>query len=565
MTSLSAMAALVMGVPLTLVLTPLMYAGTLVVADIINLFTPVPREFWDNLNGLGRLGLTVADYLINGKGNPDPQMVALGLAMLLLPGMAVTFSLWLGTLAFLRRGGVGGALATLNAREPNKSDLKELQLADVVEEMAIAAGLPAPKVMLVDSPGANAAAIGTSPADARVVIARRMLDDLDRDELQAILAHLIASVGNGDLRIAFMVTSVFETCGLLVTLINAPFGKEARSKLWRTLRYAFRRGPASVSDSAEAEAVAALLAGSIDTDQDYFDNKNKPFLVKVFRFIFFPLIFTNMCIEFTVWMFLSLLLGPCMALLWRTRRYLADASAVQLSRNPNALAEALKSLSHDSTTVLSGDWASHLFVLNPKGDHTLAHIPMAEFSSAQGSERVHRMVRAWVLSAPQGPQESEAMTPENFQRMQAEIRAAEIAAIRGDGAARARMLAFGRAISGMQDSEADASGASAGTSQKKGITGLQSQSVMSFHPSLKRRLRRLERMGARYSPEAHARSSVALVIAMTILYLIIVPLLTAAGVMMLMVMAMLIMMNLMVLTLWMVVIHAIFTWFGAPA
>jgi len=88
---------------------------------------------------------------------------------------------------------------------------------------------------------------------------------------------------------------------------------------------------------------------------------------------------------------------------------------------------------------------------------------------------------------------------------------------------------------------------------------------MSFHPSLKRRLRRLERMGARYSPEAHARNSVALVIAMTILYLIIVPLLTAAGVMMLMVMAMLIMMNLMVLMLWMVVIHAIFTWFGAPA
>src|SRR5438034_2856329 len=138
MTTLSAMAALVMGVPLTLVLTPVMYAGTLLVADIINLFTPVPWEFWDNLNGLGKLGLNVADYLINGKGNPDPQVVALGLALLLLPGMAVTFALWLGTLAFLRRGGVGGALTSLNAREPSKSDLKELQLADVVEEMAIA-------------------------------------------------------------------------------------------------------------------------------------------------------------------------------------------------------------------------------------------------------------------------------------------------------------------------------------------------------------------------------------------------------------------------------------------
>src|SRR5436305_3211083 len=74
MTSLSAMAALVMGVPLTLVLTPLIYAGTLVVADIINLFTLVPREFWNNLNGLGRLGLSVAVYLVNGIGHHVTQI-----------------------------------------------------------------------------------------------------------------------------------------------------------------------------------------------------------------------------------------------------------------------------------------------------------------------------------------------------------------------------------------------------------------------------------------------------------------------------------------------------------
>ena len=64
---------------------------------------------------------------------------------------------------------MGGALLALKAREPNQSDLKELRLADVVQEMAIAAGLPAPRVMLIDAPGANAAAIGTSPEDARIV------------------------------------------------------------------------------------------------------------------------------------------------------------------------------------------------------------------------------------------------------------------------------------------------------------------------------------------------------------------------------------------------------------
>src|SRR5262245_63708960 len=103
--------------------------------------------------------------------------------------------------------------------------------------MAIAAGLPVPKVMLIDSPGANAAAVGTSPADARLVVSRRLLNDLNRDQLEGLLGQLIGSIGNGDLRVAFMVTSVFETCGLLVTMINAPFGRESRSTLWRILRY----------------------------------------------------------------------------------------------------------------------------------------------------------------------------------------------------------------------------------------------------------------------------------------------------------------------------------------
>src|SRR5207248_10413921 len=121
----------------------------------------------------------------------------------------------------------------------------ELQLSDTRQEMAIAAGLPAPQVMLIDSPGADAAAIGTSAQDAHLVLCRRLLDDLSREQLQAVVGHLIAAVGNGDLRIAFTVTSVFESCGLIVTLINAPFGRQSRHTLWRILGYAIRRGPAS--------------------------------------------------------------------------------------------------------------------------------------------------------------------------------------------------------------------------------------------------------------------------------------------------------------------------------
>src|SRR5215468_10895972 len=239
MSALGMFAAFIMGIPLTLALTPLVYAGTLIVADIADHFSPLPPEFWQSANAFARLGVRVGDYIFNHKGTLDPQELGLALGAVLLPGMVIAFGLWVGMMALFRRGGVGGALASLSAREPNQADLKELQLADTTQEMAIAAGLPAPKLMLIDSPGANAAAIGTSAHDARIVISRRLLDDLSRDQLQALLAHLISSIGNGDLHVAFTVTSVFETCGLLVTLINSPFGRQSRKTLWRIVRYSF--------------------------------------------------------------------------------------------------------------------------------------------------------------------------------------------------------------------------------------------------------------------------------------------------------------------------------------
>src|ERR1051325_3071175 len=139
MSALCAFAAFIMGLPITLVLTPLLYVLTLAVAEIINHFYSI-QDFLQNANQLAQIGVRVADYVLNGKGRPPaPQDLALTLALVLLPGMILAFGLWLGMLLLFRRGGVGGALASLNAREPSQNDLKELQLADVAQEMAIAA------------------------------------------------------------------------------------------------------------------------------------------------------------------------------------------------------------------------------------------------------------------------------------------------------------------------------------------------------------------------------------------------------------------------------------------
>ena len=576
MSALCAFAAFIMGVPLTLVLTPLLYAGTLLVAEIVNHFSPLPPDFWNQASALAHQGGRVADYVLNQRGTLDPGELAGGLALVLLPGMLAAFGLWFGMLVMFRRGGVGGALASLNAREPNQADIKELQLADVAQEMAIAAGLPAPRVMLVDSLGANAAAIGTSAADARIVLSRRLLDDLDRDQLQALLAHLVGSIGNGDLRIAFTVTSVFETCGMLLNLANAPFDKESRRRVWHVVRYILRGGTPE-QKAADAADIAESLATSIDADDDgdYFNRGNPGLFTKIYRFLLFPLMFTNMSMKITLWFFLNLLLGPCMALLWRTRRYLADASAVELTRNPDALARALQCLSEDQTSLDGGDWATHLFIVNPKGDSGLRGLQPSEANKTE-------LLAAWAstahMAAPLNPAGTAAADwPGARQQMMATLKAASA----GDEQAIARLQAISKIVGGesalgwlSMANPADLAAARRGdpaafarlqqmerekrqrpTPRQRG----QLQSFVSFHPPLAKRAKRLQKMGSHLIAPKRAGGPV-LAIFMTLLYLIIVPLLTVAGGLMLMVIGILIGMNLMVLTLWLTAIHWIFVW-----
>lgn len=584
MSALSTLAAFIMGIPLTLVLTPLMYAVTLFIADVINYFSPLPPEFWQYANNLAKLGVRVADYFINQKGTLDPQELAIGLALILVPGMALAFLLWAGMLLLFRHGGVGGTLASLNAREANQADLKELQLADVVQEMAIAAGLPAPKVMLIDSSGANAAAIGTSPQDARIVLSRRLLDDLDRDQLQALLASLVASIGNGDLRIAFNVTSVFEAGGLIITLINAPFGKRSRRTLWRIIRYAFRRAPADAK-SAEADEVAELLADTLDvnsTDIDQFFNQQNPGLIKkFFRLLLFPFLFTNVAVEITLWFFLNMMLGPCMALLWRTRRYLADAGAVEFTRNPDALAGALQRLSEDTTAIEGGGWASHLFVVNPGGDSTLR-------GTGPSDDQKRKVLAAWKatesLDGPATPAHAtaapaQAVTDEYLQ-VRKQMMATAMAAATSNAQAVVRMQAFAQAMGadpalgmhGMPNpndillaQRGDRAAIArlrmlrqvrqqGGQPSRQGKTGLQTKSFLSFHPPLNKRAKRLQKMGSHLVVPAR-RYGLGLTVFTTVMWLIMGPLLAVVGGLMLVVIAMMIGLNLLFLTLWLTVIH----------
>lgn len=573
-------ATVVMGIPLALTLTPLLYAAGLIIAEIVNVGMPLPQSFWQRSNELARYGFTTFQWMTGGSA-PNLQALALGAAVLLLPGIVFCIALWLGINSLFRRAGVGGALLALKAREPNTSALKELQLADVVQEMAIAAGLPAPRIMLIDSPAANAAVIGTSAADACIVITRGMLNGLTRDELEGALAHLVASIGNGDLKIAFRVTSVFETCGLLVELINSPFGPRSRRTLWRIVRYGLNL---KKSDTVEVAVVAELLSRGVAPETDDIDElfnktskqKSISILRSIRNFLLFPIFFTNAAIKLSLWFFSFSMLEPSVAMLWRTRVYLADAAAVQLTRNPDGLAEALRKLSRERAPLPGGSWASHLFLVNPAGSDRM-NDPKEE------TARLQQLAKLWIASHSVASTVSSAPHCTDMSSITQEIIATGHAAMTGDRLARARMAAFRQAAATALGKDPDelpdleevaaaqhgdkaaiarfsqfskqmkANQAPGGDSPE--VSQDSSRNFAGFHPSLKRRIKRLDRIGAHVELEADDPKTW---IVATALALLLGPFALAALALLLLLIAIMMMASLAFLAVWMAFVHQVF-------
>lgn len=573
MSVVCSLGAALLGIPLALIITPLVYGIALVLADVVSLFATLPQTFWDRADDITRLGMGAFSALLQHK-YADPRMLASGAAVMLLPGIVCSLSLWLAVDWMFRRSGVGGALLALKARAANRADLKELQLADVVQEMAIAAGLPAPNVMVIDSRSANAAVLGSSADDASIVVTRGLIDNLGRDELEGVLAHLIASTGNGDLRIASRMTSVLEACGLLVAMINAPFGPQSRHTLRLMLGYWFK----GRSNDPQAAAVAALLRRSADLDTDdidrFFDPAAKRSRLRSIRnFIFFPIFFTNTAVKLLLWFFSGAVLGPSLALLWRTRQYLADASAVRLTRDPDSLARALQKLNEVPGEIPGGDWASHLFLASPRR-------AVHDDSPALDAHQEQILVQAWTASEPNPKtagtsadfaqiskqfsgtlRAAFAGDPQSMERMRLLYRNAAavdpaivaqfpnpddlLAARRGDLAALGRLQALRQRPEVKRKDDSSESGSIA--------------SFLDFHPPLKRRLKRLVRMGAQVAlPGKDSKEGTIILV----LSLLLGPFAVAAVALLLLLIAVMTIASLAFTVIWLAIIHKLFVLFA---
>jgi len=177
----------------------------------------------------------------------------------------------------------------------NTKDLKQRKLLNVVEEMAIASGTPAPPVyLLADEPGINAFAAGFSPRDAVIGVTQGTIDHLSREQLQGVIAHEFSHIFNGDMRLNIRLIGVLN--GILILGIIGYY-------LLYSTSYS-RRGRSS---GKNAGGIMALAIG---------------LMVIGFAGTFFG--------------------GLIKAAVSRQREYLADASAVQFTRNPDGIAGALK-------------------------------------------------------------------------------------------------------------------------------------------------------------------------------------------------------------------------------
>ena len=255
-------------------------------------------------------------------------------------------------MAQLRQGGAAVA-RMLGGREVDVGtrDASERRFVNVVEEMAIASGTPLPRMFVLnDEDGINAFAAGWSPRDAAVAVTRGALAQLDREELQGVVAHEFSHVFHGDMRLNTRLIGVLAGIVCLVSIGEV---------LLRSMRHS--RGRKNDGAAAIAMLGVALMAiGSIGA--------------------FFA--------------------GLIKAAVSRQREYLADASAVAYTRNPLGIGRALWRIGASSGAIqrAGAREASHMFFADGfthwLGSLGATHPPIAQ--------RIERVVPGYLAASARG-------------------------------------------------------------------------------------------------------------------------------------------------------------------
>jgi heat shock protein HtpX len=206
-------------------------------------------------------------------------------------------------------------LAASAAREINETSAP--QLMNVVSEMAIAANVPVPKVYIIDDTAPNAFATGRDPQHASLAITSGLLEKLDREELQGVIAHEMSHVRNLDIRFSLIVGVMVGVIAILADFF---------------LRFTFWGGGRRSSRDSGSNGIQAVIM-----------------IVAIVLAILAPVISR----------FIQLAVS-------RQREYLADASGVALTRNPYGLERALAKIGSDQEVLeVANRGTQHMYFTNP--------------------------------------------------------------------------------------------------------------------------------------------------------------------------------------------------------
>jgi len=218
------------------------------------------------------------------------------------------------------RGGAKAVIASTGAMPASPGNPTHKQLMNVVDEMSIASGLPHPKVYVVPDPDPNAFATGTLPENSYVAVTQGLLDKLNREELQGVIAHEMSHIRNYDVR--------------LMTIVAAFVGSIILISDWARYSMMFDNGDRRRSSSrSDSGALNAVL-----------------FIIWIIGVLLAPLFAQMMAMAVS-----------------RKREYLADASAAELTRNPLGLAQALIKIDRAAEpTVSIKKGTAHLCIADPR-------------------------------------------------------------------------------------------------------------------------------------------------------------------------------------------------------
>src|SRR5687767_555628 len=264
-----------------------------------------------------------------------------------LPG--VVLALMIAGIWFPVAWFAGPRMTLASSRARRADPARDRMLINIVEEMAIAGGLPVPEVWVIEDSAPNAFATGRDPRHAMVAVTTGLYDKLTRDELQGVIAHELSHIRNEDVRYA---TLVVVTVGAIALLADFAI---------RHLRWG---GGPRRSRNRNAGLVLVLLAILIAI--------LAPLSARVLQ-----------------------------AAISRRRETLADLSGAELTRYPEALASALEKIAADPEPLEAANRATApLYIMNPLAKLERGWVGL--FSTHPPTEERVRLLRSLVLSAPPG-------------------------------------------------------------------------------------------------------------------------------------------------------------------